>query len=474
MWRDFGGDEKMRHTLCLRSINALLQKSLIMRAVLRKTLLLLTLLLVLVGCGGGSSNPVVRGRSLLVDWPERSRDIGHAPSSALSVKITVVGGNRNGTDLTITEDRENRVDAYTATYAMPDFRKSASAMIFQFYSLAGGTGDVVGIASAQFSSKDPSLSLDHIVVDGKIVTVEATGATVMFGNTAQLLFTAKDRSGNVVAVSPGSATWELSGASSNISISSDGVVRALAVGTGLVTATVDGSTSAEASVKVIGNVSHVFHFANPTDTIQFKGGTLDGAVSLGNAFTVEAYVRPTNDGFIWQQWRDSDMNETFVVSGGRLDVTATGSGQPESHFLSDALDLNEWNHVAWVYDGTNVRLYENGVLIQTVAKNSSFAPVVVAQAAALGKNGGVPFNSSDASFTGDLAWFKVSNTVRYTGSTYVQPGTAGTADGSTLLLIDASSFSSAPTTFSAPGAQGITANVGVGNGSSTSPTWIAP
>jgi hypothetical protein len=443
--------------------------------VLRTTFLLLTFLLVLVGCGGGgSSKPVVRGRSLLVDWPERSRDIGHAPSSALSVKITIVGGNRDGTDLSVTEDREDRTDTYTATYAMPDFRKSASAMILEFYALAGGTGDVVGIASAQFSSNDPSLSLSHFVVDGKIVTVEATGATVMYGNTAQLLFTAKDRSGNVVAVSPGSATWEQSGASGAFSLSTDGVVTALAVGTGAVTATVDGSTSAEATVKVIGNVSHVFHFSNSTDTIQLKGGALDGAVSLGNAFTVEAYVRPTaNDGFIWQQWRDSDMNEVFDVPSGQLRVTATGSGQPVSQFLSNVLDLNEWNHVAWVYDGTNVRLYQNGVLVQTVGKSNGFAPVVVAQAAALGKNGGVPFSNSDASFSGDLAWFKVSNTALYTGSTYVPPGTA-TTDVSTLLLIDASSFSSAPTTFSAPGAQGIIANVGVGNGSSTSPTWITP
>jgi hypothetical protein len=442
--------------------------------VLRTILLLLTMVAVLAGCGGGSSGKSTRiGRSVKVNWPARSREAISAPSSAQSLKITLVAAGPTGNDIVIEEAREG-IEAYTATYPIPGaLKKSASSLLITLYSGGEQDGDVVGTASATFDSSTLDLVLANIVFDGKVASVEATGKELQYGDTRTLGFSARDSEGNILALSPGSVNWTQTSGSSAFSLSAAGVVTPLTVGVGKAFATVDGVDSEEVDVAVTAQHLTALLFSLPTDTLKLTGGTLNGAVNLGTSFTVEAYVRPTaNGGFIWQQWTDSDMNEVLDLSDGKIRATATGSGQPQSTFLSETLPLNVWSHVAWVYDGTNVRLYQNGVLVLTQAKSSNFAPVVSAQAAALGKNGSVPFTNSDASFSGYLAWFKVSNTARYTGATYVQPTSPGTADGSTLLLIDADSFNTVGGTYALPGTQGITGEFGVGNGSSTFPQLV--
>ncbi len=46
--------------------------------------------------------------------------------------------------------------------------------------------------------------------------------------------------------------------------------------------------------------------------------------------------------------------------------------------VSAALDMNTWNHIVGVYDGTNLRIYKNGVEIQNVAYSSAITAVAEA------------------------------------------------------------------------------------------------
>ncbi|MES1228274.1 MAG: LamG-like jellyroll fold domain-containing protein, partial [Armatimonadota bacterium] len=220
--------------------------------------------------------------------------------------------------------------------------------------------------------------------------------------------------------------------------------------------------------------SSVFHFKASQDTIGFTGGTYNGACNLASNFTVEAVVRPNaaTDGYIWQQYRETDMNEFLQLIGGKFNFCGTGHFTPVSNFPSDNFVVGKWTHIAWTYDGTTARVYHDGLLFNSTPIAPGFDPVYVAQAAALGKNGAVPFFNSDVSFLGDIAEFRISSSVRYTGASFTPPKDPFVNDAQTMLLVDASAFSTAPTSFMTPGTQGVTASVGVGNGQSTSPTWI--
>jgi len=438
----------------------------------------LSLLLFMVGCGGGggSVNSTVANRSIQITWPERSRSVVTGPSSAQSAQITLVGADVEGHDVVMGVDRHAATASYVEAYPIPgEIRSSASQINIKFFAQSSETGDLVGTADATFSSTTNTLILTNVVMDQKVASVTAVPATINMGGTsAQLVFTAEDSAHNVIALTPGSAIWAVSSGSSFLNLSNDGMATGLAVGTATVHATVDGITSPDANISVQQSFTRMFHFSQLTDTIQLKGGALQGACDLGDEFTVEAIIRPISmtTGVIWQQWSNGSMNEALYIENGKLGSVGTGSGKPDRRFVGDAMVMNAWNHVAWTYDGVDVRLYHNGTLVLTQPTPVGFDPIVVCQNAAIGKNGGVPFFNSDVSFLGDLAEFRISNSVRYSGPTYSVPTEPFSTDASTLMLIDASSFSTAPNSFAAPGSQGIIGNVGVGGGSSTAPAWI--
>ena len=213
-----------------------------------------------------------------------------------------------------------------------------------------------------------------------------------------------------------------------------------------------------------------FRFTHSTDTIQLTGGTLAGATPLGSQFTVEVVIKPTSaTGNIWQQWTSGQMNDVIGFSGGAFDAVTS---PPLTNMPGTALQLDLWTHLAWCYDGANVRLYQNGQLTATYPEAAGFDPVVAGTASFIGSNEGVPGDGS-VTFTGDLTTMRISNVVRYSGTSFTPPTQRFTADANTLFLIDASSLSSVPTSFPVPGSQGLTATPGAGGSSATSPTLVA-
>lgn len=105
----------------------------------------------------------------------------------------------------------------------------------------------------------------------------------------------------------------------------------------------------------------VARFERTTDTISVSGG-----LSLGNAATFEARIlltHPiTNYAFVFNEWTDGQEDKTLVLSTGPMlygfAYPVGGSGLT----ASDILSLNEWHHIAYVYDGTEERLYLDGSL----------------------------------------------------------------------------------------------------------------
>lgn len=208
------------------------------------------------GCGGGGGGsspppgPTVTRVVVNVNWPNRSRNI-EAPSSALSMVVTIKGAGEGGTDYSWTIDRDVATTATTKRYLSPGtIKPGAYDVTIKLYAQAGGTGAVVGTAGAHVTIAADGTGLDALAVTGVVNTVEVpAGQSVPTGVKTDLMFTAKDSTGAIVAVTPGSATWTITSGGDKLHFV-NGQAEATGNGTATVTATVDGKTSAPATVTV--------------------------------------------------------------------------------------------------------------------------------------------------------------------------------------------------------------------------------
>lgn len=443
--------------------------------------LCLTFLGFVLGCGGGGGAPrppVSATPSVSVDWPTRTRNV-EAPNSALSATFRLRSTTTAQDVETVSANRAVSLSAHTETYAFPSAVPVGTyTLTGTFYAGVGQTGAIVAtvsspvrVSSSGALQKPDGTALGEIAFAGIIKSVAiAPNQSVLVAQQLQLVVTAFDANSNPVAVAPGSFDFSVVGGSSFASVTPDGIVTGVAAGSASAVASIDGLTSAPVPVIVSAPPAHVFRFARTTDSIQLTGGTLQGACPLATRFTIEAFVRPTGgDGNIWQQWTDGQMDERLGVSSGDLQATAFDN----FHAASLALPLNQWSHVAWCYDGTNFQLYQNGALVLSEPTTSDQVRTAMANACALGYNNSSLAAGTNLSFLGDIAGFRISNNLRYTGSSFTPPSLPLTSDSSTLLLIDpySSTTSAAPTSFGAPGLQGLTATLGGGGVRATSPSW---
>jgi len=197
-------------------------------------LTLATGMLVNVGCGGGSSEPkpnptptpiisptptptpaAVAVKATIV-WGPRSRDIG-APSSALSATLTLKDTQSNATVLTKTVDRS--VQNGSQTYTLdPPVTPGNYNLDAKFFSQAGGGGTLVATAGASATVRTDGTLAVTIAFNGVITSVDVpAGQSVNIGQTLQVLYSAKDKDGNVIALTPGSDIVTIADATSTVS-----------------------------------------------------------------------------------------------------------------------------------------------------------------------------------------------------------------------------------------------------------------
>lgn len=215
------------------------------------------------GCGGGSgggdpvTNPPATSRiHVTVQWADRSRSVA-APGSALSATVTLAGAKVGGGDETFTVNRNDNIAAHTETYDSPEDAFTGSrTMGVNFYAQAGGAGSLVATAIATVhisGSGDIPDAVTNIQKTIKSVTV-TSGQQVGVGEDRFLTFTARDMSGNIVAVTDGSARFAAADGADKIVVA--GIVgTGLAAGVASVTATVDGVTSSPTPVTVLAPVA---------------------------------------------------------------------------------------------------------------------------------------------------------------------------------------------------------------------------
>ncbi|MEO7359995.1 MAG: Ig-like domain-containing protein, partial [Gemmatimonadaceae bacterium] len=219
-------------------------------------------------------------------------------SAGQTIKLTVLITDNNGTLLTgrpITYQSGNTNVATVATDGTVTGVKEGAALITVTSEGKTGTADVAVLASPVTT-----------------VRINTSSAEMAIGSTQTLSVTLLDASGNTLPARP--IAWR-SGAPSVASVASNGTVTALAAGTVVVFATVDGKlASSTLTVRAITATSVVI--APPTATV-YVGDALDlgaqprdggGAVIAGKAV----------------KWSSSDDRIAVVSSTGRVRALALG------------------------------------------------------------------------------------------------------------------------------------------------------
>ncbi len=101
----------------------------------------------------------------------------------------------------------------------------------------------------------------------------------------------------------------------------------------------------------------------------------------GTSITLEAWIYPTS----WQTniWQGNIINKESLAgggymlrcgAGGKLNFNiGSGPGWNEISSSTNILTLNTWQHVAGTYDGSFLRIYLNGVIVDSLVKTISMA-----------------------------------------------------------------------------------------------------
>jgi len=209
-------------------------------------------ILFLGGCagGGGGSSPKIKtvAATYKIDWAARTRDLG-APSSALSATIDLGGATVQGVDALFEVDRATGPAAYQQTYTTsPTVTLGTHPLTVTFYSKAHGVGTVVGTGHASVTIAADGSGIGTVATLGAVAFVEVVPALPITTTPVQLFFSAKDASGAVLTLSPGSAKWTQLDGTDHMTLTPDGIATGTSNGLTQIQVSVDGVLSLPAMV----------------------------------------------------------------------------------------------------------------------------------------------------------------------------------------------------------------------------------
>jgi hypothetical protein len=217
-------------------------------------------LILIAGCGGGGGGATATRAQIDVLWPNRTREAAPAPSSALSAVLTLIKAAPNGTDFTLTMDRDATLTAHTQSFtAATDAMTGTWAYTLRFHAQKGGNGDVTAEvtgrraelhADGKLTNSDGSALTFGTVTSRVASVILVPGQSLIVGMPKDLTFEARDAAGQPVEVTHGSASWTVEPAGQTFLQIAGGRATGLVPGTAKVTVSVDGVTSDTALVDV--------------------------------------------------------------------------------------------------------------------------------------------------------------------------------------------------------------------------------
>jgi len=153
--------------------------------------------------------------------------------------------------------------------------------------------------------------------------------------------------------------------------------------------------------------------------------SVDGAVlaDCGATFTVEAWIRldSWDSPIIGQGDNAANEDQFFKVSpSGYLQYhRASALANPITLTGSTQLSLDTWYHVALVCDGTNAKIYLDGVQDATTAHTGSWVDTV--QPLYIGYHVVINFEANEDYYGGYIQDLRITDVARYT-TTFTPPG----------------------------------------------------
>lgn len=178
------------------------------------------------------------------------------------------------------------------------------------------------------------------------------------------------------------------------------------------------------------NASYLL-FDEATDTINISGDTI-----LDSTVTIEAQIVFTPEyngsGVVFNEWKHAYEDKRFsigpqVISGYLFQYSST----VRTAIIADtSVTIGCSHHIAYVYDGSEERLYLDGNLKESrnYTGNISDNTTSISHIGAIYRD-----SKTNNSFVGYLNSFRISDEARYT-SNFVPPSGDFASDGNTLLL----------------------------------------
>ncbi|MBB6051106.1 hypothetical protein [Armatimonas rosea] len=233
----------------------------------RRTLLLGGTGLALAGCGGGGDIPapglLIRLRPrVAIRWAARSRALS-GPASARLAEISVRSLVLTELTASFSAFRDYGTAAehtkiYELTTDIPVGRVELTVRFYDYLdSDNGATRTLVAVAQQQVELTAPDGLLPDVVVEGLVASVTlAPGQVFPVGSYSNLALSARDRAGNLLALSPGSVAVEILEGSGTVttltpaSALSFGILYGVAEGTARVRVRVNDQLSAPETITV--------------------------------------------------------------------------------------------------------------------------------------------------------------------------------------------------------------------------------
>ena len=150
-------------------------------------------------------------------------------------------------------------------------------------------------------------------------------------------------------------------------------------------------------------------------------------VLAGSPWTIECWVKPSGNYSTYRTIFAKRAGTTSYEGYLRLSTGVVSFYNGTNYESTTVLDANSWSHVAYVYDGSNINIYVNGVRVLTTAVTITEYnhPIWI---------GGV--TSHNEWFQGNIRDFRIlKGTALYTGTTLTPPTEPLTAITNTSLLI---------------------------------------
>ena len=223
------------------------------------------------------------------------------------------------------------------------------------------------------------------------------------------------------------------------SISSTGVVTAQGGGTTTITYTNTSGCSKTATIRVIdcaapfGNALN-FDGVNDYAVVDNVGNNSNLSFAGTANFTIEAWVKRENTNGIAMIFSKYNGN---VAGNYWLGIDSTGKpilsreASPWGVTATNSMPVNEWHHIAATYDGSQTRIYVDGVL-----NNTTTAPLSINQnvsAIKVNIGAGLANNSPAYLFKGELDEIRVWNVART--ATQIQQSFITTLQGNESGLV---------------------------------------